>query len=157
MTAAPTGDVEIVDDRHEVVIRRIPVGTLDTNCYAVHGHGSRRAVLIDPGGEPQRILNACSDLTVDLIVLTHTHWDHVEGLAEVHGALGAPVAAHLADAPVWPHELAHLHQHGHWDAGTTTPELLAQGCPPRPSRRSRSGPAGSTGRSTTASSFGSTD
>ncbi len=94
MTAAPTGDVEIVDDRHEVVIRRIPVGTLDTNCYAVHGHGSRRAVLIDPGGEPQRILNACSDLTVDLIVLTHTHWDHVADAKALKEATGAPLLAH---------------------------------------------------------------
>jgi glyoxylase-like metal-dependent hydrolase (beta-lactamase superfamily II) len=120
-------ETEFVDRAGGVVIRRIAVGPLQTNCYAVHAADSKRAVLVDPGGDASRILDACRDLAVAVIVLTHTHWDHVEALPEVRDALGAPVAAHPADAPVWPHELDHLHRHGHWDAGTATAQLLECG------------------------------
>ncbi len=51
---------------------------------------------------------------------------------------GAPIAAHPADAPVWPREIAHLKAHGHFDAGTATSSLLEQDCTlcPRPARSS---------------------
>jgi hydroxyacylglutathione hydrolase len=115
-----------------VHLRRVVVGALQTNCYLVHATDSRSALLVDPGAEPARILDACRDLDVALIVLTHAHWDHVEAVADVRAALGVPVAAHPADQPVWPHELDHLRRVGHWDAGTATDELLAAGQPLRP-------------------------
>jgi glyoxylase-like metal-dependent hydrolase (beta-lactamase superfamily II) len=115
-----------------VHLRRVVVGGLQTNCYLVHATDSRRALLVDPGAEPDRILDACRDLDVAMIVLTHTHWDHVEAVADVRAALGAPVAAHPADQPVWPHEVDHLHRVGHWDAGTATSERLAAGHSLRP-------------------------
>ncbi len=70
-------DLEIVDDAHGVVIRRVVVGPLDTNCWILHGTDSTNALLIDPGDEPTRILDAVGDLSVTAIVLTHSHWDHV--------------------------------------------------------------------------------
>ncbi len=134
MTDNGARETELVDRARSDVNRRITVGALQTNCYAVHALGSRRAVLVDPGGDATHILDACRDLKVATIVLTHTHWDHVEALAEVRDALGAPIAAHPADAPVWPYELDHLHRHGHWDAGTATAQLLACGDPLQPDR-----------------------
>jgi glyoxylase-like metal-dependent hydrolase (beta-lactamase superfamily II) len=119
---------ETVDDANRVVIRCVAVGPLRTNCYAVHGTDGRRSLLVDPGGNAPAILDAVSDLDIVAIVLTHTHWDHVEALAEVHDALGAPIAAHSGEAPVWPHEQDYLARHGHWDAGTATEELLGAGC-----------------------------
>jgi len=109
----------------EVALRRIVVGVLDTNCWAVHARGDRAALLVDPGDQPARILDAVADLTVTAVLLTHAHFDHVLAVAEVAEAVGAPVLAH-PDAPVWPGELDHLRRHGHRDAGTATADLLAQ-------------------------------
>jgi hydroxyacylglutathione hydrolase len=125
-------DVEVADHGHRVVIRRVVLGPLDTNCFALHAFGSRHAILVDPGDEPGRFIGAVSDLDIGLVVLTHTHWDHLQDVTEVRDALGVPVAAHPDDAPVWPHEQQHLYAHGHWDAGTATEPLFAKGCGLRP-------------------------
>ncbi len=99
-------------------IRRVVVGALDTNCWILHARGHRDALVVDPGDEPDRVLAACADLDVRAVVLTHAHWDHVLGAPEVAEALGVPILASPAESPVWPHELAHLREHGAWDAGT---------------------------------------
>jgi len=116
----------------EVVLRRIVVGPLETNCWAVHASGCPEALLVDPGDEPERVLDAVADLHVTGILLTHAHFDHVLAVREVAAALAAPVLAHVGDAPVWPHELATLARDAHFDAGTATADLLATGHPLRP-------------------------
>ncbi len=61
---------------------------------------TRRAVVIDPGGDAPRILEAIrqSGVTVDKIWLTHGHIDHVGGAAELRDALNVPIEGpHLAD------------------------------------------------------------
>ncbi len=128
----PGSGRDVVDEVRGVVLRRIVVGPLATNCWAVHAVGSRQALLFDPGAEPGRILAAVADLTVTGIVLTHAHFDHVLALPHVADALGAPVLASPADAPVWPHERATLAAAGHWDAGTATAALTAAGHRLRP-------------------------
>jgi len=125
-------DVEVVDDRAELAIRRLVVGPLETNCWVVRDAGAREAIVIDPGDEPERILRALAGLIPLAIVLTHAHWDHVLGLPALSRALGVPVIAHPDDSPVWPRELEHLAEHGAWDAGTATAELLAAGHELRP-------------------------
>jgi hydroxyacylglutathione hydrolase len=115
-----------------LVIRRIPVGPLSTNCYLLVDAATREAVAIDPGDEPQRVIDAAHDVTVTRIILTHAHWDHVLALPEVTDHWGCPVHLHPADAPVWPHETAYFAEHGHFDAGTATAGLLACGCTPTP-------------------------
>ena len=118
-----------------VVVHRVVVGALATNCWLVHTVGDRATLLVDPGDEPQRILDAVGHpsglrgardpgLDVVALVLTHAHFDHVLAVPAVAEALGLPVLAHPADAPVWPGELAHLRRHGRWDAGTATADLL---------------------------------
>ena len=115
-----------------VELRRVVVGPLRTNCWVVHARGAREALLVDPGDEPGRVLDAVGGLEVTAIVLTHAHFDHVLAVPAVAAALGAPVLAHADDAAVWPHELATLARTGHFDAGTATAELLAAGHPLRP-------------------------
>ncbi|KAA2266983.1 MBL fold metallo-hydrolase [Solihabitans fulvus] len=122
-----------------VAPQRVVVGSLDTNCWIVRAEGARQALLVDPGDEAERVLAAVAGLDVTAIVLTHTHYDHVLGVAPVAAALGVPVLGHAEEEAVWRHELAHLAEHGHFDAGTATDELLAEGRPPRPTAELWSG------------------
>jgi glyoxylase-like metal-dependent hydrolase (beta-lactamase superfamily II) len=74
--------------------RMFTVGPLEENCYIVRAPGSDRAVIVDPGEEAERILGALQALeitTVEAVLLTHTHFDHVGAVAEVARATGAPV------------------------------------------------------------------
>lgn len=81
---------------HEVV------GPLECNCYVVGDPRSRRAIVIDPGGEPAALAKAISahDLTVTAIVATHAHFDHVLGAAELKELTGAPFLLHPGDLAV---------------------------------------------------------
>jgi glyoxylase-like metal-dependent hydrolase (beta-lactamase superfamily II) len=69
------------------------VGPLAENCFLLRPDGGRRAVLIDPGEEADRLLAALDALGVGLdgILLTHTHFDHIGAVAPVARATGAPV------------------------------------------------------------------
>jgi hydroxyacylglutathione hydrolase len=80
---------------HEI----LPVGMLQCNCHIVGDPETREAIVIDPGGDADRILEAIERhrLKVTAIVVTHTHIDHVIGLHRVHGATGAPVYLHADD------------------------------------------------------------
>lgn len=109
-----------------VVLHRVVVGPLATNCWLVHAAGAPRALLVDPGDDAARVLRAVEGHDVRAVVLTHAHFDHVLALPEITAALDVPVLAHPADAAVWPGELEHLRRHGHWDAGTATDDLLRE-------------------------------
>lgn len=83
-------------------IESLTVGPLAENCYLVIDESTNRAVLIDPGDEPDRILGALrrSGATLDAIWLTHAHFDHVGAIAGVVREHPVPVHMHPLDAPV---------------------------------------------------------
>jgi glyoxylase-like metal-dependent hydrolase (beta-lactamase superfamily II) len=137
MTLARELDIEIVDDEQRLLYRRIAVGPLNTNCWMIATTDTRRAIVIDPGDEPARLIDAATDLTVTAVLLTHSHWDHVLAVPDVTDAWGCDPYLHPDDAPVWPNELTHLRDHGHFDAGTATADLLSCGCAPQPNAGSR--------------------
>ena len=68
------------------------VGQVAENCFIFRRDGSDRALIIDPGDEPDRILAPVSELglTVEAILLTHCHFDHIGAVAPVSAATGAP-------------------------------------------------------------------
>jgi hydroxyacylglutathione hydrolase len=76
------------------------VGPLAVNAYLVERPEDRRAVVIDPGDEGEAILAVLGerDLSLDKILLTHGHFDHVGGVASLKEKTGAPVHVHAADA-----------------------------------------------------------
>ncbi len=82
-----------------MIVEKLEVGPLATNCYIVGSGPGREGMIIDPGGEAKRILKKVSDLKlgIKLIVLTHGHMDHVGALREVKEASGADIAAHDDD------------------------------------------------------------
>ena len=76
-----------------MLIKTLPVGYLDTNCYIVTDEATLLCVIIDPGAESGTILDyiESNNLTVEAIFLTHGHFDHSMALAKVREATGAPV------------------------------------------------------------------
>jgi glyoxylase-like metal-dependent hydrolase (beta-lactamase superfamily II) len=83
--------VSIVVDRHEL-------GPIGTNCYVVRAsQGASEAVVIDPSGDvPElRIELARIGSSCTAILITHGHWDHLVGVADLAEGTGAPV--HMAE------------------------------------------------------------
>ncbi|GAC1440563.1 MAG: MBL fold metallo-hydrolase [Solirubrobacteraceae bacterium] len=74
-------------------VQMFTVGPVQENCFLVRAPGSEHAVIIDPGEEPDRLLEGIATLgvTLDAILLTHTHFDHIGAVAPVARATGAPV------------------------------------------------------------------
>ena len=66
-------------------IHTLPLGDYQTNTYIVHAPDSKSCVVIDPGYLPERILREVSKLglSVDAVLLTHGHFDHVGGVEQI--------------------------------------------------------------------------
>jgi glyoxylase-like metal-dependent hydrolase (beta-lactamase superfamily II) len=83
-------------------VRSFTVGQVAENCYIARLDGGDRAIVVDPGEEAPKLLGAIEALgvTVDAILLTHTHFDHVGAVAPVAKATGAPVYCPKLEVPV---------------------------------------------------------
>jgi hydroxyacylglutathione hydrolase len=103
---------------HEI----IPVGMLQCNCSILGDPTTREAIVVDPGDEVERVLEILQrhDLKVRAIVSTHTHIDHVGGLAGLHAATGAPVLIHKDDLELY----SHLEMQANW-LGVPTPAMMS--------------------------------
>jgi hydroxyacylglutathione hydrolase len=85
-----------------IEVGMLTVGPVQENCFLVRQEGSDRAVIVDPGEEAPRLLQAIEQwgVTLDAILLTHTHFDHVGAVAPVARATGAPVYCPELERPV---------------------------------------------------------
>jgi glyoxylase-like metal-dependent hydrolase (beta-lactamase superfamily II) len=84
-------------------IETFEVGPLGCNCSIVADLASKRAIVVDPGGDLGAIqarLDA-HGLRVDAIVHTHTHIDHVGCTAELQRSTGAAASIHEGDRPLY--------------------------------------------------------
>ncbi|QJA05461.1 MBL fold metallo-hydrolase [Thermosulfurimonas marina] len=80
-------------------VETLVVGPLAVCCYLVYDPETREGVVIDPGGDPEKILARIRalDLKILYILGTHGHADHVAAAGDLRKALGAPYALHRAD------------------------------------------------------------
>ena len=71
------------------------MGVCATNCYFLYREGGTKAVVVDPAENGAGIFKLLSekDFTVEAILLTHGHFDHIGGAAELKKASGAKVYA----------------------------------------------------------------
>ncbi len=84
-------------------VRAFTVGMVAENCFIVRASNTAtKALVIDPGDEPQRLLQAIEDLGVEIeaILITHCHFDHIGAVAPVAQATGAPVYCPQLEKPV---------------------------------------------------------
>jgi len=75
-------------------VRMFTVGPVQENCFIVRDKGADRALVVDPGDESERIAKAIEGLqikTIEAILITHTHFDHIGAVAPLATATGAPV------------------------------------------------------------------
>jgi glyoxylase-like metal-dependent hydrolase (beta-lactamase superfamily II) len=83
-------------------VRMFTVGPVAENTYIFRRDGSSQALIVDPGEEAPRLLHAIDELglTLEGILLTHTHFDHVGAVAPVAKATGAEVWVPEIEKPV---------------------------------------------------------
>jgi glyoxylase-like metal-dependent hydrolase (beta-lactamase superfamily II) len=76
-----------------IEVQTLTVGPFGENCFILRKEGSDRVLVIDPGEEPQRILNAVESVgaEIEAILITHCHVDHIGAVSPVAEASGAPV------------------------------------------------------------------
>lgn len=89
----------------------LQVGPIETNCYLLMDEAANACAVIDPGDEAGRILAAVAETgsTPTAIFLTHGHYDHTDGVADLQAAWpGIPTYLNHRDAPTAGSPAAHL-------------------------------------------------
>ena len=91
------------------MIRKVPVtGVFTVNSYFLIDSETNHGFLIDPGAEPKKLLNyiKANNLTIEKILITHGHFDHIGAVKEISKSLNIPVYVHekgekYIQNPVW--------------------------------------------------------
>jgi glyoxylase-like metal-dependent hydrolase (beta-lactamase superfamily II) len=87
----------------EVIFESFPVGPLQCNCAIIGDPVTKKCLIVDPGGDPDRIMAVveANGLTVTGIIHTHAHLDHILASAEIRQRTGAPLLLHQGDKFLW--------------------------------------------------------
>ena len=82
----------------------LPLGAYQTNCYIIRHSQSKTCCVIDPGYEPDTVLDRAEalGLTIEAILLTHGHFDHVGAVKEIAAETGCRVFLHADDLSMPP-------------------------------------------------------
>lgn len=86
-----------------MILKRVQVTTClgeYTNCYIIQDKETKETMVIDPGGEPVKILNMLDllEAKVKYIYLTHCHGDHIGAITEIKNKKGGKILIHRFDA-----------------------------------------------------------
>ena len=81
-------------------VRAFVLGPIMTNAYLMWDDSSKGGVVIDPGSNPEQLLDLIrtENLTIEAVLLTHAHFDHIGGVEDVRAVTGAPVYVHREEA-----------------------------------------------------------
>lgn len=93
---------QTVSSAQNAIVRGMSVGLLQENCYLFGCSRTRKAVVIDPGDNARAILRLAEQtgLTIEKIINTHAHFDHVMAVDAIRTATGAPFLLHRAELPI---------------------------------------------------------
>lgn len=83
-----------------MIIERIPAGIYAVNCYILICEETKKAAIIDPGGDADEIIAYIekNNLLPEMIILTHGHGDHIGAVQEIKEKTSIPVCIHKDDA-----------------------------------------------------------
>ncbi|MBB6214834.1 glyoxylase-like metal-dependent hydrolase (beta-lactamase superfamily II) [Anaerosolibacter carboniphilus] len=83
-----------------MIIERIPAGIYAVNCYILICEETKKAAIIDPGGDADEIIAYIekNNLLPEMIILTHGHGDHIGAVQEIREKTSIPVCIHKDDA-----------------------------------------------------------
>ena len=87
----------------ELIVETIPVGHIQCNCTILGDPVSRKAIVVDPGGDAEMLIARLVelDLQVERIIHTHAHLDHFLASGKMKEATGAKLALHRDDLFLW--------------------------------------------------------
>jgi glyoxylase-like metal-dependent hydrolase (beta-lactamase superfamily II) len=90
--------------RTMMIIRQIAIGFMDNFCYIIGCENTRKALVIDPGPNVERIVSEAQkdNLEIVTIVNTHGHGDHTAGNAKLKSLTGADIIIHELDGDRYP-------------------------------------------------------
>ncbi len=85
-----------------MIVKQLPVGMIQANCYVAGCEETGEGVVIDPGDEAERILAEveAAGLSIKYILNTHAHFDHIMANGPLVEATGAPLLLHPLDLPL---------------------------------------------------------
>lgn len=113
-----------------MIFETIVVGELGVNCYLLADSQTKEGVVIDPGGEAERIIAAvkASGIQVTGILNSHGHFDHIGANRRLVEASGAPLRIHKDDEPFLSRAAASAELYGlHADNSPPPAAYLAEG------------------------------
>jgi glyoxylase-like metal-dependent hydrolase (beta-lactamase superfamily II) len=107
-----------------MIVKTLPVGQLEANCYIIADEQTGHAMIIDPGDEPDRILDEANDLQIDYIFLTHAHFDHAGVIGDLKEATSAEIILHPDEVPVYESIRDHAAAWGFMVEAPPPPDIL---------------------------------
>jgi hydroxyacylglutathione hydrolase len=86
-----------------MIIRSLVVGPLENNCFIIADEITKEGLVVDPGDEPDRILDLISENGFDIkyIVCTHAHFDHVGAVPDLKKETGAKIVIHRDELEIY--------------------------------------------------------
>ena len=86
-----------------MIIRRLVVGPLENNCYVIADERTKESIVVDPGDEPDRIIESINEggFHVNYIICTHAHFDHVGAVSDIKKETGAQIIIHRDELEIY--------------------------------------------------------
>lgn len=109
-----------------MILQKLCVGELSTNCYILGDEKTNEGVVIDPGGDFDLIDENIEKLNLKIkyIILTHGHIDHIKALVPLKKKTKAKVLIHKEDLPILSNPIYNLSQFTGEDSSFSEPDLL---------------------------------
>ena len=82
-----------------MIVKSLVVGPIQTNCFLIGDENTGQGSIVDPGGDPEKILSALADtnLEVKFMIATHGHFDHVAAIPSLKEHLACDFLMHDSD------------------------------------------------------------
>lgn len=92
-----------MQNQTDFIRKTFPVGPLQCNCSIIGDKRTGRAIIVDPGGDAEKIIEEVAALGMQIaaIIHTHAHLDHILAAGAIKAATGAPLCLHKDDLFLW--------------------------------------------------------